>query len=71
MRVNTVKAKLAAGEVVVGTMVYVPSPKFVEILGWIGFDFIMIDMEHGPIDMVVAEDMIRAAEVSGTTPMLA
>jgi 4-hydroxy-2-oxoheptanedioate aldolase len=70
MRVNNLKAKLAAGETVVGTMAYIPSPKLVEILGWVGFDFVMIDMEHGPIDMVVAEDMIRAAEVSNTTPML-
>ena len=36
----------------------------------IGFDFVVIDMEHGPVDMAMAEDMIRAAELSGTTPLI-
>jgi 4-hydroxy-2-oxoheptanedioate aldolase len=70
MRVNELKKKLAAGQTVVGSFAYVPSAKFVEILGWIGFDFVVIDMEHGPIDTIVAEDMIRAAELSGSTPLI-
>src|SRR2546423_6930423 len=70
MRKNDLKKKLAAGETVVGSFAYIPSSKFTEIVGWIGFDFIVIDMEHGPVDTTVAEEMVRAAEHSGTTPII-
>jgi 4-hydroxy-2-oxoheptanedioate aldolase len=70
MRANELKRKLAAGEVAVGSFAYLPSARFVELLGLIGFDFAVIDMEHGPIEMTMAEDMVRAAEVSGATPLI-
>jgi 4-hydroxy-2-oxoheptanedioate aldolase len=41
-----------------------------EIIGLIGFDFVVIDMEHGPVDMGVAENMVRAAELAGVTPFI-
>lgn len=70
MRPNELKRKLAQGKTVVGSFVYVPSAKLTEIVGLLGFDFIVIDMEHGPIDISIAEDMVRAAEVTATTPLL-
>ena len=70
MLTNQLKSKLAAGRVVVGSFVYVPSPQLTEIIGLIGFDFVVIDMEHGPVDMGVAENMVRAAELAGVTPII-
>jgi 4-hydroxy-2-oxoheptanedioate aldolase len=70
MIVNQVKQKLAAGQLVVGSFVYVPSAKLTEIIGLIGFDFVVIDMEHGPVDIGFAEDMVRAAEGAGVTPII-
>lgn len=70
MRVNQLRQKLAAGETAIGSFAYVPSPRFVELLGLTGFDFVVIDMEHGPIDLTMAEDMVRAAESSGATPII-
>jgi len=70
MRINELKRKLAAGQTVVGSFLYVPSAKLTEIVGLIGFDFVVIDMEHGPVDTVVAEDMVRAAELTGMTPLI-
>jgi 4-hydroxy-2-oxoheptanedioate aldolase len=67
---NQVKSKLAAGEVVVGSFVYVPSAELTEIIGLLGFDFVVVDMEHGPIDTKVAGDMVRAAELAGVTPII-
>jgi len=67
---NQLKRKLNDGKVVVGSFVYVPSSKLTEIIGLSGFDFVVIDMEHGPIDMGPAEDMIRAADVAGVTPIV-
>jgi 4-hydroxy-2-oxoheptanedioate aldolase len=70
MQTNTLKRKLAGGQTVVGSFVYIPSSKFTEIVGFLGFDFVVIDMEHGPVDTVFAEDMVRAAELTGATPII-
>mgnify|MGYP005853492995 CR=1 FL=1 len=70
MLANPLKAKLAAGQVVIGSLVYVPSPVFTEIVALTGFDFVVIDMEHGPVDIGVAGDMVRAAQVAGVTPLI-
>ena len=70
MKANLVKEKLAAGEVVIGSFVYIPSAKLTEIISLIGLDFVVVDMEHGPVDTETAEHMIRAAQWAGVTPIL-
>ena len=70
MRPNTLKQKLQDRQVVVGSFVYVPSAGLAEIIGRLGFDFVVVDMEHGPIDTVIAEDMVRAVELTGATPII-
>lgn len=70
MRTNDLKRKLASGQTVVGSFAYVPSAKLTEIIGLLGFDFVVVDMEHGPIDTSIAEDMVRAAELTGVTPLI-
>lgn len=67
---NALKDKLAAGEVVTGSFVYIPSAALTEVIGLAGFDFVVIDMEHGPIELEMAEHMVRAAEVAGVTPII-
>lgn len=67
---NTLKQKLNSDETAIGPFVGLPSPAMVETMGWMGFDFVVIDCEHGPIDYETAEHMIRAAELSGTTPVV-
>ena len=70
MNVNATKKKLADGELVIGSFVYVPSARLTEIVGLLGFDFVVIDMEHGPVDIGMAEDMVRAAECANVTPII-
>jgi 4-hydroxy-2-oxoheptanedioate aldolase len=70
MNVNATKKKLADGELVIGSFVYVPSARLTEIVGLLGFDFVVIDMEHGPVDIGMAEDMVRAAECADVTPII-
>src|SRR4030095_9518047 len=41
----------------------------VELFGAIGYDFVMIDCEHGPMNLDEVEHMVRAAEVSGIPPI--
>lgn len=70
MRQNVVRRKLRSGEVVIGCFVGFPSAEVVEICGYSGYDFVMIDAEHGPISPHDAYHMVLAAEVSGTTPLI-
>ena len=69
-RVNGVKERLRGGEAVVGSFANVASPEAVELLGWAGFDFVIIDAEHGPASIETVANMVRAAEASETTPIV-
>ena len=69
MRTNTTKAKLAEGDVVFGAIISRYAPDLVELFGAIGYDFVMIDCEHGPMDLDQVEHMVRAAEVFDITPI--
>src|SRR5262249_5817408 len=69
MRVNATKAKLTEGKVVFGAIISRHAPDLVELLGAIGYDFVMIDCEHGPMSLDEVEHMVRAAEVFGITPI--
>ena len=49
MRENTLKQKLQAGKAAFGVMITFPSAPVVEMLGNLGFDWVLIDNEHGSI----------------------
>jgi 4-hydroxy-2-oxoheptanedioate aldolase len=70
MRTNKMKAKLAAGEPAFGLSVMIPSAQLVEMAGGLGFDWVLIDCEHGTIGLETMELMIMAAEASGVTPIV-
>ena len=55
MHHNAIKAKFAAGEPAFGCSIMIPSPQIVEMLGHAGFDWVLIDMEHGTITLETAE----------------
>jgi len=70
MRENLTKKKILAGETTYGVFVNLPSPHIVEIIGHLGFDFALIDAEHGPMGLETCEQMIRAADAVNTTPLV-
>lgn len=45
---NRLKARLQAGEVTHGLWVTLGSPAAAELAGWCGFDWCLVDSEHGP-----------------------
>jgi 4-hydroxy-2-oxoheptanedioate aldolase len=55
-----------AGGLVVGVFAAIAHPASVEVLGGCGFDFICFDAEHSPIDRSGIENLVRAADVTGT-----
>jgi 2-keto-3-deoxy-L-rhamnonate aldolase RhmA len=44
------KSRLAAGEMLLGSMVTLPSPAAAEILVEIGYQWLFVDGEHGPLE---------------------
>jgi len=47
-----------------------PSPPVVEMLGLLGFDWILLDNEHGSITVDTAEGCIASAELTGMAPIV-
>lgn len=70
MLTNSTKAKLMAGECVYGCFFRTPDPTLAEYLGYLGWDFLILDAEHGSLDPNRAEDMVRALELRGVTPLV-
>lgn len=67
MITNPAKAKLKAGEPLVGVFVSVESPATVEILALAGVDYIMVDGEHTPVTPWEAISLFRAADAQGVS----
>jgi 2-keto-3-deoxy-L-rhamnonate aldolase RhmA len=53
------------GPTLFGTWVKIPALETVELLGEVGFDFIVVDMEHAPLSMESAYRAIVVAQAMG------
>lgn len=67
---GSIKDRWRQDEVTLGAWLMVPSPLTAEILSKGGFDWVLVDMQHGCMDYETAVDMIRAIDLSGATPMV-
>jgi 4-hydroxy-2-oxoheptanedioate aldolase len=67
---NKLKEKLSKGLNVFGPFCKIHDPAAIEIAALAGFDFVIIDMEHGTSSIESAQNMIRAAEARGITPVI-
>jgi len=65
MQPNHMKAKLLAGEPALGCSLMFPSPQIVEMLGHAGFDWVLLDCEHGSLSLADVEMMAMAADAVG------
>ncbi len=70
MRKNLTKEKIRAGETAYGVFVNMGCPALVEVIGLLGFDYVLIDAEHGPMDLETCENMVRAADATNITPLI-
>ena len=68
--VNTVKQVMNEGKTVYGTFALLGEPALVEIIGYAGFDFVVIDTEHSGNTTEQAGSLIRAAEIANITPIV-
>src|SRR3954463_13762747 len=65
MRPNRLKEILKSGRPVMGCSVMFPSPQIVEMLGYAGFDWVLLDCEHGSLSLADVEVMAMAADAVG------
>ncbi|MDQ7844792.1 MAG: aldolase/citrate lyase family protein [Armatimonadota bacterium] len=66
---NRVKLQLRNGTPTFGLWISLPCPSGVEVLASYGWDWLLIDTEHGPATPETTENMIRAAERHGVVPI--
>jgi 4-hydroxy-2-oxoheptanedioate aldolase len=63
---NNLKRHLSAGDILFGAWVSGDSPANAEVLALQGFDFLIVDLEHGPGDIRLGLDVLRAVRPFGT-----
>lgn len=68
--INNLKQKLNKGEAVLGTFISINSPEVAKILSIVGYDFLMVDYEHGGMGIETVGNQIMAIEPSETTALL-
>ncbi|TDD86849.1 2-dehydro-3-deoxyglucarate aldolase [Actinomadura darangshiensis] len=59
------RARVRAGETLLGGLLRMPGEMLVELSGVAGLDYVVIDCEHGPADLVHLQHHIVAAEARG------
>ena len=55
------KTKLVRGDLLVGTIITLPSPEIAEILSRSGFHWLFVDLEHGTLGIRDAQRILQAA----------
>jgi 4-hydroxy-2-oxoheptanedioate aldolase len=62
---TSLRARLRSGEQLVGALVRMPCEDVVEMLAVAGVDFVLVDCEHGPADVLALRTHIALAQVHG------
>ena len=67
--INNFKTKLHT-QGVFGIFAKTCDPAFIEILGYAGADYVIIDLEHGPNSVQNVQNLVRGAQVSELMPIV-
>lgn len=70
MKEYTLKRAIREGRVLCGMSISTPVPSFLEIVGYSGFDFVYVDMEHSTIGLDSLPNMVMASELSGMATLV-
>lgn len=68
--INTLKKKLMNGEPAIGTFVGINSQEVAWILAGAGYDFLMVDYEHGGMNIETVGQQIMAIKTTDCVPLL-
>ena len=69
-QINYLKTKLKSQKPVIGTWNTIGSPLVSEVLARAGFDFLIIDFEHGPFDIGNVHQYVNACEQYDCSPII-
>ena len=69
-KLSTFKQRLRGSVPLHGFFMGQPNPAVVEMIGWAGFDFVIVDMEHGPAGLETLEHLLRAADGAGVAGLV-
>ena len=64
------KGKLGRGQVCIGTWISFADPTVVELLAGAGYDFVVIDTEHSPLDTLTVQASVMATKGTKTAPIV-
>ena len=64
------RARLLGGQRLIGTFIKTPTGHATEILGAVGFDFVVVDEEHAPFDRGTTDQVLLAARAAGTAGLV-
>jgi staphyloferrin B biosynthesis citrate synthase len=70
MTASSFRQRLLAAEPLVGTFLKTPTGHATEIVGDLGFDFVVIDQEHAPFDRTTTDVALLAARAAGTPALV-
>lgn len=62
---TNLKARMKAGDNLTGCFIMLPSAAVVEMTAYAGFDFVILDCEHGAASNETLEHQLRAADAAG------
>lgn len=64
------RERLLAGEESIGCFTALGSPSVAELLGHAGFDWLVIEMEHGGLGMAEVQQMLMAVDGTAAVPLV-
>jgi 2-keto-3-deoxy-L-rhamnonate aldolase RhmA len=70
MTASSFRQRLLAAESLVGTFLKTPTSHATEIVGDLGFDFVVVDQEHAPFDRTTTDIALLAARAQGTAALV-
>ncbi len=68
--IRTLRSLLADGKHSIGSWLQLPSPDVAELLARSGYDWIVVDMEHGALSAAELPSLFRAIESGGAAPFV-
>jgi 2-keto-3-deoxy-L-rhamnonate aldolase RhmA len=70
VRENRVRRDLLAGRLVVGAWCMLGDGLAAEIMANAGYDWLLVDMEHGPVPLCTVQQMVTAIRTTQTVPLV-
>lgn len=67
---NTLRKRIKDGELTLGSWITIGHPNVAEILANAGFDWLVIDIEHNPIDISMVQTLITTIQSKGVAALV-